>query len=404
METAKLENNTSKEIEMKKGFVTIFLVAFLSFHNGSLILAYLSANNMGIDTLEVRADSYIAEVEMIFKETEPNPAEREKRLFEFATKAKKALFSTFSKSLTKATLESMHITCSAMPNLESAGFSTFPQTFILLEILGKDNIDSVQMINALENGQYDWKFRVLICEILGSSLRESGAKEAMISIMRNKNENPAIRSKCIVELPLIDSMNGQDHIGEYILKVFEEEDKLKNPCAISLGYLKYGPAIQRLIASSAIDTTFDNQLAIIRALGNYGQNDTIVTFMLSNLKKPNLRGYIAEQLGNFSRKEVIDSLIHLYKNDSNSFVRFCAGTGLALSENDDAYKILTENEEVLHLGEAARRGKVKALFALVEINTPKASEKLRWLATKGSGSNTRIRELARSLLKGGKIE
>jgi hypothetical protein len=94
------------------------------------------------DVLGARADSYVTETGKIFDETQDNPQERGRRLSAFGIKARKMLSAPFSKTLTKITLINMELTCSAMPNLESAGFASFPQSYILLEVLGKENVDS----------------------------------------------------------------------------------------------------------------------------------------------------------------------------------------------------------------------------------------------------------------------
>ena len=92
------------------------------------------------DILEEEAEEIVKEAERIFEETESSIEERRNRIIQFSNKITKILTAPFIKALTKVTLIQMEVICSSMPDLESAGFATFPQSYILLEVLGK-NVD-----------------------------------------------------------------------------------------------------------------------------------------------------------------------------------------------------------------------------------------------------------------------
>lgn len=160
------------------------------------------------DILEEEAEEIVKEAERIFEETESSIEERRNRIIQFSNKITKILTAPFIKALTKVTLIEMELICSSMPDLESAGFATFPQLYILLEVLGK-NVDSVQMIRALSNKGNDWKFRWLIAEMLGSDLRIKDAKDA-----REKSYYGAL--EWLFEGYADSSLDGDIHITTYL--------------------------------------------------------------------------------------------------------------------------------------------------------------------------------------------
>jgi len=349
------------------------------------------------DTLEVKAEEIVKEAEKIFEETESSLEERRNRIIQFSNKITKILTAPFIKAITKVTLIEMELICSSMPDLESAGFATFPQSYILLEVLGK-NVDSGLMIKALSNRINDWKFRWLIAEMLGTNLYIKEAADVMMEIILDKSDNQHVRSKCISEVPAIGKSYQGKPIGDYILKIFKEEKELRFNAARALGYLKYKPAIEVLLESFEKDTSEMSRIVMVRSLGYIGDKG-VLPGMFTALKDKKIRGYAAEQLGKIGGAESIDTLINIVKNDKDSFVRYCAANGLALSENERAYEFLINRKAVRALGEAARRGHVKALDALKDIGTSEALEKLRWLSTKGGSGSKRIRERAKVLLK-----
>lgn len=343
------------------------------------------------DILEEEAEEIVKEAERIFEETEGSLEVRRNRITQFSNKITKILTAPFIKALTKVTLIQMEVICSSMPDLESAGFATFPQSYILLEVLGK-NVDSKQMIKALSNRTNDWKFRWLIAETIGG-FHLNEATDAMMEIILDKSENDYLRYECLFMVPARGKTYKGKPIGEYFIQIFKEEKELRAMAAIRLGGIKYEPALDLLIQAAKEDS-----FKPIKALGYMGDKKALpVLFDL--LKDKKYRARIAGQLGKFGSEEAIDTLINIVKNDKDSFVRYCAGDGLALSEDNRAYDFLIERKAGGALGEAAMRGRMKALDALKEIGTPGAIKKLRWISSDGSSASKKIKNKAKIILK-----
>lgn len=378
---------------MYRRLLIVFLFGILTLKGFVSLPSNLISVTENEDILEEEAEEIVKEAERIFEETESSIEERRNRIIQFSNKITKILTAPFIKALTKVTLIQMELICSSMPDLESAGFATFPQSYILLEVLGK-NVDSKQMIKALSNKKNDWKFRWLIAEIIGD-LRIKEVSDAMMDIILDKNENVYLRKKCLFEVPAKDKSFKGKPIGEYIIQIFKEEKEIREEASFKLGLIKYKPALDLLIQAIKEDSF---GVKPIRALGYMGDKRAIPA-MFSLLNDKEYRAFVAEQMGRIGGDEAIDTLIDIVKNDKDSFVRYCASNGLAFSEDEKAYQFLISRKMVRPLAEAARLGQIKALNALKEIGTPEAIEKLRWFSTKGGTSSEKIREQAKILLK-----
>jgi len=387
----------------KKYLLIVLSFCFLSFAinaNNSLLFSSNLLFAAGEDTLEAKAREVVKEAEKIFKETEEGQVEeRRSRISQFTSKVTKTLSLPFTKTLTKVTLIQMELVCSAMPDLESAGFGTFPQSFILLEVLGKEHVDSELLIKGLANKGNDWKFRTLIAEIIGN-LELKEAKDAMMKIILDKSDNKSVRGECMHKVPKTgDTFKGK-LIGEYLLAIFKDEKELRAQAARPLGYLKYEQGVDILLEHVEKSKDVNLRIVMVRALGNIGDK-TAIPRMFSLLKDKKIRAFVAEQLGRIGGEEVVDTLIRIVENDKDSFVQYLAAKGLALTEDNKAYKFLIERKETDALGSAAWEGrKMRALDALKEIGTPEAIEELRRLSLRGRSVSPEIREKAKVLLRG----
>jgi len=366
--------------------------------NSSLLLPSNLLVAVGEDTLEAKAMEVVKEAEEIFKETEEGQVEeRRSRISQFTSKVTKTLSLPFTKTLTKVTLIQMELVCSAMPDLESAGFGTFPQSFILLEVLG-ENVDPVLMSKAIANKRNDWKFRWLIAETIGD-LQLDEATDAMMEVILDKNDDRRVRHRCILEVPATGDIYKGEPIGEYILKIFKEEEGLRPNAARSLGYLKYRSAVEVLIEYIERDTSKISRKAMLNALGDIGDKESL-PLLYSLLRKGEFKGSVLTQLGKIGGEETVDTLMNIVEKNGDSFVRYCALNGLALSGNDKAYDFLIKRKEINALGNAAVQGnQTKALEALKEIKTPEAIAKLRWLSGKGTSTSEKVKTKAKVLLK-----
>lgn len=382
---------------MFRKLLLVFLFSVVTLKGSISFTSNVISSTGEKDTIEVKAEGYVKEAERIFKETENDIEERRSRISQFTSKVTKVLSTPFTKALTKVTLIQMEVICSAMPDLESAGFSVFPQAFILLEVLG-EGVDSGLMSKAIKNKRNDWKFRRLIAEIIGD-LCIKNAKDPMMEVILDGSDNKWVRSRCIFEVPTLGDTYQGEPIGNYLMEIFKEEEGLREDAARALGYLQYKPAIDLLLEYIEEDTSKMSRVIMLNALGDMGDKRAFQG-MFTLMKDKELKGYVVKQLGKIGGEEVVDTLIHIFKNDKDSFVRYCAGKGLALSGNDRAYEFLINRKAVGVLGEAAIFGdRMKALDALKEIGTPGALKKLRWLSTKGSSASAKIRERAKVLVK-----
>jgi len=265
----------------------------------------------------------------------------------------------------------------------------------LSEVLGKKNVDSGQLIQALSNKKNDWKFRWLIAEEIGH-FHLNEATNPMMEIILDKSENDYLRYECLFMVPAKGKTYKGKPIGEYFMEIFKDEkeaERIRAWAAIRLGGIKYKPAFELLLQAVKEDS-----LKPIYALADMGDRRALPV-LFSLLKDKKYRVYVVEALGLIGGEEAIDTLINIFENDKDRFVRYCAADALARSKSNKAYKVLIKHKAVGALGEAARRGHVKALDALKDIGTSEALEKLRWLSTKGGSGSKKIRERAKVLLK-----
>ncbi len=385
---------------MYRKLILIFFLGILTTNASVSVPSNLIVAAEEEDTLEMEAEEIVKEAEKIFKETENDIEERRSRISQFTSKVTKVLSTPFTKALTKVTLIQMEVICSAIDDFESAGFACFPQLFILSEVLGKKNVDSGQLIQALSNKKNDWKFRWLIAEGIGH-FHLNEATNPMMEIILDESENVWVREECLFMVPAKGKTYKGKPIVEYFMQIFKEEKEvgLRDMAATRLGGIKYKLAIDLLLQAIGEDTSKVSRVVMVRALGNIGDKRALPG-MFALLKDKELKGYVAEQLGKIGGgEEVVDTLISLFENDKDSFVRYCAGCGLARSRSDKAYKVFIKHKAVMTLGEVAGHGSLKALDALKEIGTPKALEKLRWLSTRQGSRSKKIREKAKELLK-----
>jgi len=385
----------------KKGLLLIFLFGILTTNASVSVPSNLIVAAEEEDTLEKVAEEYVKEAEKIFKETENDLEERRSRISQFTSKVTKVLSTPFTKALTKVTLIQMEVICSAIDDFESAGFATFPQAFILLEVLGKKYVDSGQVIKALSNKRNDWKFRWIIAEIIcGFHISNEKVTNIMMDIILDKSENIMLKNKCLFSLSAKGTTTYKEKpIGEYLMQISKEEKELKGEAEIKLGMMKYRPALDMLIQSAKEDS-----LKPIMALG-YMRDKKALSVLFNLLKGGKYRrARVCDALGKIGGDEAIDTLINIALNDKDHWVRYSAKKGLAFSEDDRAYEFLVQHQCVKALGRAAWFGKDKALDALVQIGTPEALKKLSWLSTlKGSGV-PEIKHRAKVLLKEIEVE
>jgi hypothetical protein len=386
---------------MRKLLLIVLSFCFSSLSISASSSLFFSSNllvSAGKDTLEVKAKEVVEEAKKIFEETEEGQVEeRRNKLSQFTSEVTQILSKPFTKTLTKVTLINMELTCSMMPDLESAGFGTFSQSFILLEVLG-ENVDPVLISKALTNKRNDWKFRWLLAEMVGDlQIRE--ATDAMMEVILDKSDDKRVRHRCILDVPAIgDTYNGQP-IGEYIIEIFKKEKELRNNSAYALGYLKYTPAIGVLLEYIKNDTSKMTRVVMVRALGYIGDKKALQG-MFSLLKEEELKPYVAEQIGKIGGEEAVDTLINIVERDIDSFVRYCALNGLAFSGNERAYDFLIKRKEIHALGNAVVEGnQTKALETLKEIKTPEAVAKIRWLSKKGTPTSEKIKVQAKDILE-----
>jgi len=381
---------------MYRKLILIFFLGILTTNASVSVPSNLIVAAEEEDTLEKVAEEYVKEAEKIFKETENDLEERRSRISQFTSKVTKVLSTPFTKALTKVTLIQMEVICSAIDDFESAGFATFPQAFILLEVLGKKYVDSGQVIKALSNKRNDWKFRWIIAEIIcGFHISNEKVTNIMMDIILDKSENIMLKNKCLFSLSAKGTTTYKEKpIGEYLMQISKEEKELKGEAEIKLGMMKYRPALDMLIQSAKEDS-----LKPIMALG-YMRDKKALPVLFNLLKGGKYRrARVCDALGKIGGDEAIDTLINIALNDKDHWVRYSAKKGLAFSENDRAYEFLIKHKEVKALARAGRFGAIRAYKALKKIGTPKALEELRKLSTPQGSPVKEFREKAKEVLK-----
>ena len=224
---------------MYKKVLLVLLFSVVTLNGSVSLKSNLISATGEKDTIEVKAEGYVKEVEKIFEETEDDIEERRSRISQFTSKVTKVLSAPFTKALTKVTLIQMEVICSTIDDFESAGFACFPQLFILSEVLGKKNVDRGQLIQALSNKNNDWKFRWLMAETLSSDLHIKEAKNTMIKVILDESDNKYVRIMCISSIQRVigDGTYKGKGIKDYIMKVIKVERELRGDDGYTLGTL-----------------------------------------------------------------------------------------------------------------------------------------------------------------------